>query len=58
MRNGEEVASQTFMVAAFDTEFVRGASGMCTIADFPDMGQNATFVWEQSQQGLVLESLN
>ena len=58
MRNGEEVASQTFMVTAFDTEFVTGAEGMCTIADFPDMGKNATFVWEQSQQGLVLESVN
>ena len=57
MRNGEEVASQTFMVTAFDTEFVPGP-GMCTIADFPDMGQNATFVWEASQQGLVLESTN
>ena len=58
IRNGEEVKKQTFMVAAFDTEFVTGASGMCTIADFPDAGKNATFVWEQSQQGLVLESVN
>ncbi len=58
IRNGEEIMSQTFMVAAFDTEFVIGASGMCTIADFPDAGKNATFVWEQSKQGLVLESVN
>ena len=58
IRNGEEVDSSTFMVTAFDTEFVTGAEGMCTIADFPDMGQNATFVWEQSRQGLVLESVN
>ena len=42
IRNGEEVASYTFMVTAFDTEFVTGAEGMCTIADFPDMGKNAT----------------
>jgi len=58
IRNGEEVARQTFMVTAFDTEFVRGAEGMCTIPDFPETGQNATFVWEESQQGLVLESVN
>ncbi len=58
IRNGEEVASHTFFVTAFDTEFVRGAEGMCTIADFPTEGKNATFVWEQSQQGLVLESVN
>lgn len=58
IRNGEEVASSTFMVTAFDTEFVRGASGMCTIPDFPTAGKNATFAWEQSQQGLVLEDIN
>ena len=58
IRNGEEVASHTFMVTAFDTEFVTEAEGMCTIADFPEMGKNATFVWEQSQQGLVLEAVN
>ena len=58
IRNGEEVGSATFMVTAFDTEFVTGVSGMCTIADFPTAGQNATFVWQQGHQGLVLESLN
>ena len=58
IRNGEEVDSSTFMVTAFDSEFVTGAEGMCTIADFPDTGKNTTFVWEQSQQSLVLESVN
>ena len=57
IRNGEEVASHTFMVTAFDVEFVT-EEGMCTIPDFPDAGKNATFVWEQSQQGLVLEAVN
>ena len=58
IRNGEEISSSTFFVTTFGEEFVVGASGMCTIADFPDMGKNATFVWEQSQQSLVLESVN
>ena len=58
IRNGEEISSSTFFVTTFGEEFVTGAEGMCTIADFPDMGKNATFVWEQSQQSLVLESLN
>lgn len=58
IRNGEEVASHTFVVTAFDVEFVTEAEGMCTLTDFPDMGKNATFVWEQSQQGLVLEAVN
>ena len=59
IRNGEEVDSSTFMVTAFDIPFLPPAvEGMCTIADFPETGQNATFVWETSQQGLVLESVN
>ncbi len=58
IRNGEEVASHAFMVTAFDVEFVTEAEGMCTLTDFPEMGKNATFVWEQSQQGLVLEAVN
>lgn len=58
IRNGEEIASSTFMVTAFDDDFLPNAEGMCTIPNFPDMGTNATFVWETSQQGLVLESVN
>ena len=58
IRNGEEIASSTFMVTAFDRDFLSDAEGMCTIPNFPDMGTNATFVWETSQQGLVLESVN
>ena len=58
IRNGEEIASSTFTVTAFDRDFLPNAEGMCTIADFPEAGQNATFVWETSQQGLVLESVN
>lgn len=58
IRNGEEVASHTFFVTAFDVEFVTGASGMCTLNDFPTTGKNATFVWEQSQQDFVLEAVN
>ena len=57
IRNGEEVAKQAFMVAAFDEEFITGADGMCTLDDFPMMGQSATFMWDESQQGLVLESV-
>ena len=64
IRNGEEVASHPFMVTAFPDEdtnqdgLLEGASGMCTVADLPVAGKNATFVWEQSQQGLVLEAVN
>ena len=60
IRNGAEVRKQSFMVmvTAFDDiEFVR-EPGMCTIADFPEVDQNATFVREPSQQALALGSVN
>ena len=56
--NGEERATRNFFVTTFGKEVVDDASGMCEIADLRD-GQNATFVWQQENQGLVLvESLN
>ena len=55
--NGEERITRNFSVTTFGEEFITDAGGMCEIADFRD-GQNATFVWEQANQGLVLESLN
>lgn len=56
--NGEERVTRNFSVTTFGQEFVTDAGGMCEIADLRD-GQNATFVWQQANQGLVLvESLN
>ena len=56
--NGEERVTRNFSVTTFGQEFVTDAGGTCEITDFRD-GQNATFVWEQANQGLVLvESLN
>lgn len=55
--NGEERVRRNFSVTTFGQEFITDAGGLCEIADFRD-GQNATFVWEQANQGLVLESLN
>lgn len=56
--NGEERVTRNFSVTTFGIDFVTDAGGMCEIADLRD-GQNATFVWQQANQGLVLEeSLN
>ena len=56
--NGVERVTRNFSVTTFGEEFITDAGGRCEIADFRD-GQNATFVWEQANQGLVLgESLN
>ena len=52
--NGVERVTRNFSVTTFGPAFVTDAGGMCTIEDFRD-GQNATFVWQQANQGLVLE---
>ena len=52
--NGEERVTQNFFVTTFGEAFVTDAGGTCEIADLRD-GQNATFVWQQANQGLVLE---
>ena len=56
--NGEARVTRNFSVTTFGQEFVTDAGGTCEITDLRD-GQNATFVWQQANQGLVLEeSLN
>ena len=56
--NGEERVTRNFFVTAFGKAYVDDAGGMCTVEDFR-AGQDATFVWQQENQGLVLvESLN
>ena len=52
--NGEEFARSTFTVATLGEAFVQGASGECTIPDFPSPGESATFAWNQSTQHLEL----
>ncbi len=49
-----ELHTHRFTVTTFGEEFVRGARGECTIADFPSPGQSARFWWEESLQNLVL----
>ena len=52
--DGEEFDRNTFTVVTFGEDFVRGASGMCTIPDFPSSGESARFVWNQGTQHLEL----
>ena len=52
--NGVKFAQSTFTVTTLGEEFVRGASGECTIPDFPAPGESARFAWNQATQGLVL----
>ncbi len=52
--DGETLQTNTFTVTTLGEEFVRGASGECTITDFPSTGETATFRWQEPVLGLVL----
>ena len=52
--NGVKFAQSTFTVTTLGEAFVRGASGECTIMDFPTPEESARFAWNQATQGLVL----
>ena len=52
--NGVEFGRGTFEVATLGEEFVRGASGECTIGNFPSAGETAEFRWNQTTQHLEL----
>ena len=58
IQNGEEVAAQTFSVVAFEEEFIRGASGMATVNEFPTTGRNVMLEWDESQQRFVITGIN
>ena len=50
---GGEVARQ---VAAYGTEFLRGAEGECVVPDFPSVDETVTLAWQQNQQNFVIVS--
>ena len=56
--NGKEFARSTFTVGTTGEEFVKGATGECTLKDFPAPGESATFVWNQSTQHLELSEVS
>ena len=59
LQNGAEVgAARAFSVLPFDREFISGASGMCSIGDFPTAGESATVEWDEPQQRFVVTGIN
>lgn len=52
--DGQAFASSLFTVATLGEAFVEGASGECTIPNFPSTGETATFAWNQNTQHLEL----
>ncbi len=59
IQNGEEVgAARDFSTIAFGREFISGASGMCSVGDFPTAGESATVEWDETQQRFVVTGIN
>lgn len=59
IQNGEmQGEPRNFTVVAFDEEFIRSASGMCTVRDFPTSGDSVTLMWSEPQQSFVVTDIN
>ena len=54
LADGVEFASLTVIVTTLGEEFLHGASGTLSLADFPDSGASRTLRWQQGQQNFVL----
>ena len=52
--DGVELGRTTVTVTTLGMEFLRGAAGTCTVADFPMVGETATVVWQQTSQNFVI----
>ena len=58
IQNGEEMASHTFSVVAFEEEFITGASARVPIKDFPAPGRSVVVEWWESEQRFVITEIN
>ena len=52
--DGVELGRATVTVTTLGAEFVREATGECTVSDFPDRGATATLEWQQTSQNFVI----
>ena len=55
--NGVEFARNTFAVVTTGEEFLTGASGECTIPNFPAPGETTQFAWTEATQHLEMVSM-
>ena len=55
--DGTELGRATVWVTTLGAEFLRGAEGECTVADFPSPGETVTLEWQQNQQNFVITDI-
>ena len=54
--DGMELGRATVQVTTLGMEFVENAAGMCTVEDFPTMGEHVTLTWQEPSQSFVITS--
>ncbi len=54
--DGEAFGRATVTVTTLGEEFVREATGECTVPDFPETGDTTRLVWQEAQQNFVIAS--
>ncbi|MCE2485822.1 MAG: hypothetical protein J4F42_09950 [Desulfurellaceae bacterium] len=54
LADGVELGRATVQVTTLGQEFVENAAGMCTVEDFPTMGENVTLTWQEPSQSFVI----
>ena len=58
IQNGEEVASHTFSVVAFEEEFITGAEARLPVEGFPTPGRSVVVGWRESEQRFVITEMH
>ena len=58
VKDGMVADSRTVTVVDMGAEFLTGASGQCTLDDFPMPGQSVDLRWQEPRQNFSIEGLN
>ena len=54
--DGVELGRATVTVTTLGAEFLRDATGTCTVEDFPTLAERVTVAWQQTKQNFVITS--
>ncbi|MBK8509496.1 MAG: hypothetical protein IPL51_12830 [Candidatus Competibacteraceae bacterium] len=58
LADGQEIGRASFTVTTLGADYLRGASGVYRLADFPAAGQNVVIRWQENLQNFVISGRN
>lgn len=58
LADGNEIGRASFTVTTLGVEYLRGATGIYKIADFPGTGQSVLLQWQENLQNFVISARN